>query len=323
MLFTLYPIIMPLKGVLNMILVVGGTGYLGGTVVEELCRRGMPVRCLARKGSDTSRLPKDGIDILYGDVRDRDSLEKAMNGVDTVISSFATRIMKERKVSCLWETDYDGNLSLIKLAKEARVKKYIFVSYWGLAKFGNFEHGRIKKLVEDLLTVSGIDYTVFRVTTLATDMSILLGKRLKEKGWIPMFMKRYERVRPILLEDLAWCMVDAIENPKASYKIIEVAGEEEYTFLELHELFSRLLNKKVRFVFLPLPLVNFVAAPVDCFTGNAYNAKGLVSAFTGGSTCNITTMKNIFRIKQGSFAKHLEDYLKTGKVIRQEPGKFL
>jgi NADH dehydrogenase len=304
-----------------MILVVGGTGYLGGTVVEELCRQGKRVRCLVRKGSDTSKLSGDGVELIYGDVRDRESLKKAVDGVSTVISSFATRIMKERRVSTLWETDYEGNLSLLRLAKEAGVKKYIFVSYWGLAKFGNFEHGRIKKLVEDLLTVSGLDYTVFRVTTLATDMSVLLGNRLKQKGWVPMFMKRQERVRPILLEDLSWCMGDAIENPRASCKIIEVAGEEEYTFLELQELFCRLLNKKVRFVFLPLPLVNLAASFVDFFTGNAYNAKGLVSAFTGGSTCDITEMKKIFRIKQGSFAKHLEDYLKTGTIIRQEPGR--
>ena len=303
-----------------MILVVGGTGYLGGTIVEELIRQGQPVRCLVRKGSEASKFTKDKVELVYGDLRDKESLKKAVEGVSTVISSFATRINKEPKVSALWETDYEGNLSLIKLAKETGVKKFIFVSYWGLAKFGNFEHGRIKKLVEDLLTVSGLDYTVFRVTTLATDMSVLLGNRLKKKGWVPMFMKKYERVRPILLEDLAWCMVDAIENPRATNKIIEVAGEEEYTFLELQDLFCRLLGKKVRFIFIPLPIANFVASLVDFFTDNAYNAKGLISAFTGGSTCDIKEMKEIFRIKQGSFARHLEDYLRPGTVVRQEPG---
>jgi len=303
-----------------MILVVGGTGYLGGTIVEELIRQGQPVRCLVRKGSETSRLTRDKVELVYGDVRDKESLKQSLSGVSTIVSSFATRILKEPRVSSLWETDYEGNLSLIRFAKELGVRKYVFVSYWGLAKFGNFEHGRIKKLVEDLLTVSGLDYTVFRVTTLATDMSVLLGNRLKKKGWVPMFMKKYERVRPILLEDLAWCMVDAIENPRATNKIIEVAGEEEYTFLELQDLFCRLLGKKVRFIFIPLPIANFVASLVDFFTDNAYNAKGLISAFTGGSTCDIKEMKEIFRIKQGSFARHLEDYLRPGTVVRQEPG---
>jgi hypothetical protein len=67
------------------------------------------------------------------------------------------------------------------------------------------------------------------------------------------------------------------------------------------------LGKRASFVFLTLTLVNFVASLVDFFTGNVYNAKGLVSAFTGGSTCDITEMQEIFRIKQGSFTRHLED----------------
>ena len=302
-----------------MILTVGATGHLGGAIVEELCKRGKPVRCLVRQGSDTSRLLAAGVETVCGDVRDRASIKEAMKGVRAIISTFSTRIMKERRVAALWENDYEGNLSLIRLAREEGVRKYIFGSYWGLAKFGNFEHGRIKKLVEDLLSVSGIDYTVFRITTLATDMSILLGNRMKRKGWAPMFMKQQEKVRPILPEDLAWCVADALENPAAANKLIEVAGEEEYTFIELQNLFSRFLGRKVRFIFIPPAVAKFLASCIDFVTDNKYNASGLVSAFTGGSTCDISEMQNIFTIRQGSFARHLEDYLREGKVIPQTP----
>jgi uncharacterized protein YbjT (DUF2867 family) len=301
-----------------MILSVGATGLLGGTAVEELLKREMTVRCLVREGSDTSKLQRSGVELVYGDVRTRASIEKALKGVDTVISSFATNISKDPRVSHLWETDYEGNLSLIKLSKQEGVKKFIFVSYWGLAKFGNFEHGKIKKLVEDLLSVSGLDYSVFRVTTLATDMSLLLGNTLRKRGWTPMLMKKYEKVRPILLEDLAWCIAEAVANPKASCRVIEVAGEEEYTFIELQELFCRTMEKKVRFIFVPITLANFIASFIDFVTNNQYNARGLVSAFTGGSTCDITEMKEVFELKQGSFAKHLEEYFKTGSVVFQE-----
>jgi uncharacterized protein YbjT (DUF2867 family) len=302
-----------------MILTVGATGHLGGAIVEELCRRGKPVRCLVRKGSDIAKLPAAGVEIVYGDVRDRASLKEAVKGVSTIISTFSTRIIRERRVSALWENDYEGNLSLIRLAREEGVKKYIFASYWGLAKFSNFEHGRIKKLVEDLLTVSGLDYTVFRITTLATDMSILLGNRLQRKGWAPMFMRRQEKVRPILTEDLAWCIADALDNPAASSKTVEVAGEEEYSFIELQNLFSRCLGREVRFIFIPPAVAKAIAAGIDFVTGNKYNATGLVSAFTGGSTCDISEMQKIFRITQGSFARHLQDYLRQGRVIPQTP----
>ena len=126
-----------------------------------------------------------------------------------------------------------------------------------------------------------------------------------------MLMKPHEKIRPILLDDLARCMADAIDNPKASNRIIEVAGEEEYDFREFEKLFCRVLNRKVRFIFIPLVLANFIAGCVDFVTKNQYNARGIVSAFTGGSTCDITDMQEVFSIKQGSFAAYLEDYFKN------------
>ena len=91
--------------------------------------------------------------------------------------------------------------------------------------FGDFEHGIIKKTVEDLLMISGIDYTVLRITSLATDMSLLLGATLDQKGVAPVLMKKTEKIRPILLDDLSRCIINSMDNKKASNKIIEVAGE--------------------------------------------------------------------------------------------------
>jgi uncharacterized protein YbjT (DUF2867 family) len=297
-----------------MILYVGATGLLGGTVVKELLKRGKKVRCLVRQTSDTSQLEKTGAEIIRGSLKDMPSIRAALQGVDAVVSSFATNIIKDRRAAALWENDYEGNLSLIKFSREAGVKKFIFVSYWGLAKFGNFEHGKIKKVVEDLLAVSGMDYTVFRVTTLATDMSLLLGNRLLKKGSAPLFMKPHEKIRPILLEDLAWCMADALDNPKATQRVIEAAGKEEYDFISFQKLFRRAIGKPVRFIFIPLQLTNFIASCIDFVTSSRYNARGLVSAFTGGSTCDITEMEKIFAVQQGSFARYLEDFFKKAKV---------
>ena len=302
-----------------MILYVGATGLLGRTAVTELCRRDKQVRCLVRQTSNTSVLACNTVEIVRSDLRDERALFQVLRGVDTVISSFATNIAKQRNVSVLWENDYEGNLRLIRQSRAAGVRKFVFISYWGLAKFGNFEHGKIKKLVEDLLTVSGLDYTVFRVTTLATDMSLLLGATLLKKGHAFLLMKPHEKIRPILLEDLAWCMADAIENPKASCRIIEVAGEEEYDFRQLEQLFCSAMGRKVRFIFIPPSVAYFVASCIDAVTAGAYNARGLVSAFTGGSTCDISEMKRIFDIHQGSFAHYLENFFRSASSDIKPP----
>jgi uncharacterized protein YbjT (DUF2867 family) len=54
-----------------MILYAGATGLLGGTVVEELLKRGKAVRCFVRQNADTSRLEKTGVEIVRGSLRDR------------------------------------------------------------------------------------------------------------------------------------------------------------------------------------------------------------------------------------------------------------
>ncbi len=301
-----------------MILYVGATGIVGNAAVQALIRQGKQIRCLVREGSDTSQLQHPQVDLVYGDVCDSDALKQAVDGVETVVSSFATLgRSKEKRVKALWDADYQGNLSLIRYAQGAGVNKFIFLSYWGLAKFADFEHGRIKKLVEDLLEVSGIDYTILRITSLATDMSTMLGDSLKRRGYAPMMMRPHEKIRPILPEDAAFCIADSIDNPKASCRIIEVAGKEEYTFIELQDLFRQVIGKKVRFVFVPLRFAYFVAFCTDAATHNQYNARGMVSAFTGGSTCDITDMQTVFSFEQGSFAKHLEDYFHTGRIVPQ------
>ena len=234
-----------------MILCVGSTGLLGREVVRELTGRAQAVRCFVRQGADDTALKKMGAEIAVGDVRQPESLRVALEGVETVVSSFATNIAADPSVTGLWRTDYEGNCALIDLAKREGVRKFLYVSYWGLAKFGDFEHGRIKKLVEDLLIASGIDYTVFRVTTLATDMSMLLGENLKKRGWSVLVMKPHERIRPVLLDDLAWCMAEAIDNHKAANRVIEIGGDEEYTFVEFEQLFREAIGRKVRFIFIP------------------------------------------------------------------------
>ena len=294
-----------------MILYVGATGQLGSTAVQELVKRGKTVRCLVRPSTETSSLEKLGLDYVRVDLRDEAALDTALQGITTVISSFATNIAKQHSVAALWENDYEGNCALIRRARSAGVEKFIYTSYWGLAKFGGFEHGKIKKMVEDLLRVSGLDYTVLRITSLGTDMSMLIGETLRKRGWAPMLMRPHEKIRPILLDDLAWCMADAIDNPKASRRIIEVAGVEEYDFREFEQLFSRTLGKKVRFIFIPLGLSYFIAGCIDWATKNQYNARGIVSAFNGGSTCDIADMQQVFSVKQGSFAAYLEDYFKN------------
>jgi uncharacterized protein YbjT (DUF2867 family) len=70
------------------VLVVGGTGMLGGKVVTALLSPGKQVRALVRPASDAARV-EAGVEIVRGDMMDPASLVPAMEGADAVVTTAA------------------------------------------------------------------------------------------------------------------------------------------------------------------------------------------------------------------------------------------
>ncbi|HZT29316.1 MAG TPA: NAD-dependent epimerase/dehydratase family protein [Bryobacteraceae bacterium] len=68
-----------------MVLVTGGTGFIGSHLVERLVSLGRPVRCLLRRSSSPRYLPRSGVEVVYGDLATGAGLAEALRGVDTVV----------------------------------------------------------------------------------------------------------------------------------------------------------------------------------------------------------------------------------------------
>jgi len=79
----------PSKGCAAMIvkktaLVTGGAGFVGSHLVDLLLKRGYHVRCFTRRDSDLQFVPKKKVEVVYGDVLEKASLERALKGVNYV-----------------------------------------------------------------------------------------------------------------------------------------------------------------------------------------------------------------------------------------------
>lgn len=108
-------------------LVTGGTGFIGGHIVEQLLADGQPVRVLARRSSKLGEHLK-GAEIVYGDVLDKDSLGQAMQGVRTLYHAAAQFETWTADPQLMLETANHGTRNVLDAALAAGVRKVLHTS---------------------------------------------------------------------------------------------------------------------------------------------------------------------------------------------------
>ena len=93
--------------------VTGATGLIGRALVEELVHRGERVRALVRKTSNTSKLEALDVEIAYGDLQDRASLEAALNGCGFLYHAAAIVNMWAADRRLFYEVNVSGTRNLL------------------------------------------------------------------------------------------------------------------------------------------------------------------------------------------------------------------
>lgn len=108
-------------------LVTGATGLLGSHIVEQLRKRGRPVRCLVRFGADLSWLKEQGVELVEGDLTNKASVERACEGVQCVYHA-AARVGDWGPWSDFQRITIDGTNNLFDAAEKTGVPRFIHVS---------------------------------------------------------------------------------------------------------------------------------------------------------------------------------------------------
>ena len=117
-----------------MILVVGGTGDLGGRVVRLLRESGREVRCLVRPATDDSGVLALGATVVRGDLTEPNTLGPACEGISTVVATatMITRLFEGARRPTIHEADEVGMGSLVDAAASAGVERFVYLSFPGV-----------------------------------------------------------------------------------------------------------------------------------------------------------------------------------------------
>ncbi len=112
-------------------LVTGGTGFVGAHVVRALLTRGRTVRCLARRESRRDNLKGLSVEIAFGDVTDRASIARALNGIETLYHCAADYRLWAKDPQELARVNVAGTQNVLAAAAEAGVAKVVYTSSVG------------------------------------------------------------------------------------------------------------------------------------------------------------------------------------------------
>ena len=227
----------------NVILVTGATGRQGGATAQELLARGHLVSAMTRKpGSEAARRLADlGATIVQGDLDDRASLDRALEGVWGV---FALQNTWEAGV----EREEEQGKRLAEAAKAAGVQHFVYSSVASAHRKTGIPHFENKWRIEE--TVRGLDFPSHVIIRPVFFMENLLGPRFKpgiDAGRLTVAIRPDTPLQMIAVEDIGKYTRLAFEpHDELNGREIDIAGDEK-TMPEAAEILSDELGRKVTF----------------------------------------------------------------------------
>ncbi|MCZ7372915.1 MAG: complex I NDUFA9 subunit family protein, partial [Candidatus Methanoperedens sp.] len=216
-----------------MILVTGGTGFVGSHLIKRLASERIQKRCLARKTSAIEKLKELGIEVAYGDVLDKESLKKAVEDVETVIHLVG--IIVEKKGATFEIIHTQGTKNLVDASKAAGVQRFIYISALGARENARSRYHKTKWEAERAVINNGMEYVIFRPSIMIGEGGEFITMLSKIVRWAPIIpiIDGESKVQPIYVENTVDCIIKSLIDTKTTNRIFEIAGPDQITYKEL------------------------------------------------------------------------------------------
>jgi len=241
-----------------MILVAGGTGLVGGMIVDDLLDQGRRVRALVRTPESAERLSARGAETVVGDLKDRASLDRACAEVDVVIT---TANSAGRGGEDTPETvEEQGNRNLVDAARAAGVGHFVLTSALGSALGSPVPFLRGKAIAEQYLKESGLTYTI-----LMPDLFMeiwcpnVVGRAVLEGRPVVLVGQGTRRHSMISAADVAAFAVAAAGNARAYDRVLVLGGPQPVTWQDVVGAYERVTGRHIEIRYIPAgrPLPGF------------------------------------------------------------------
>ncbi len=220
------------------ILLTGATGYVGGRLLGLLQRRGLSVRCLARRPEILSDRVGDRTEVIAGDVLDAESLVPALIGIDTAY--YLVHSMNE--TGSFEDQDRIAATNFANAARQANVKRIVYLGGLGDDDETLSPHLRSRHEVGKILSQSGCQVLEFRASIVigSGSLSFELVRALVERLPVMICPKWVSvKTQPIAIEDLLAYLIAGLDWQGQVNLVFEIGGPTQVSYGDIMREYAR------------------------------------------------------------------------------------
>lgn len=224
----------------RLILVTGATGKQGGATARHLLQRGYGVRALTRDPEQPAArdLAQQGADVVQGDMDDRASLDRALEGAYGAYS-----------VQNFWETGYDREVEqgvrVADAAQAAGVEHLVYSSVGSAHRNTGLSHFESKWQIENHIRGSGLPYTILRPVWFMENWEGFRSYVLA--GTLALPLDPDTNFQQIAVDDVgAYAALAFDDRDEWLGREVDIAGDES-TISQVVETFTRVVGRPVEY----------------------------------------------------------------------------
>lgn len=294
-----------------MILVTGGTGFIGQALICQLAGMGYQVRTLLRPSKQSPRLPIGvPVEAVVCSLKDERGLRAAMCGVETVFHLAGSEHNGVR--ADLQGVDIEGSRTVSQIAREAGVGRLVFLSHLGADRASAYPILKTKGIAERFILQSEVPYTIIRTAVVFGPgdhfTTGLVGLMKRSPMIFLMPGDGSTHIQPIRVSDLVTSMVLAMEDPRMANQLLQIGGPEFLTFREVTEAVAAAVRIRLRIVPFSPAYLRMLGVWVEHNTPDFPLPVFWQDYLAADRTCELDTLPRLFGLMPERLGKNL-DYL--------------
>ncbi len=293
-----------------MILVTGGTGFVGTHLIRRLRSDAIPVRAVVRNPDRTQPLRDLGVDIVKGDLADKSSLERAVAGVERVIHLVG--IIQETAEATFTGVHVEGTRNLLEAARKAGVRHFFYQSALGTRPGARSRYHKTKWEAEELVRASGIAFTILRPSLIygpGDQFTIRLSEMIRMSPVLPVIGSGKSRTQPISIDDVVAVILKIVTSDSFLNEMYEIGGPEQLTYEEVTQAIADALGVRRPMVHMPLFFIQTAAHLLESLLPRPPVTTDQLIMLQEDVVCSMRDIRDAFGIEPVKFREGLSRFI--------------